>query len=137
MKIIGCCIVGNVVGQGSLVHAASGSSMTISESMIDHDPSFTLTSGSVSGTLADWQTENSFIIDILYTEHEIGCYADPIKLSGEGYDRIHFTFSDQEIEIDCSGCIKDPKTSVDGMRIFEYIFTIALFSIHPSFGFKE
>ena len=113
-------------------------SITVESCSITEEALKAVNPGFVKSGDSSHKTSVDFIIDIQYTEHDIGCYADPIELTGT-FERIHFTFPDQEIKDNSKlkEILDKIKTKNDSMRMYEYILAISLFSLHPSFGFEK
>ena len=79
-----------------MFYIGSGS-ITVESCSITEEALKAVNPGFVISGDSSHKTSVDFIIDIQYTEHDIGCYADPIELTGT-FERIHFTFPDQEIK---------------------------------------
>ena len=73
-----------------MFYIGSGS-ITVESCSITEEALKAVNPGFVISGDSSHKTSVDFIIDIQYTEHDIGCYADPIELTGT-FERIHFTF---------------------------------------------
>ena len=91
-----------------------------------------------SGTILDssslWRSETNFIIDVLYTQHSIGCDAHPIDFR-DGYSRFEIIFDDDnDHSFDFVKELQNIAMTIKYLRIFQFILAISLLS-YDSFDF--
>ena len=107
IKIASCCVMNNIEGSGKLFAIAGSSSISLIDCTIRVDKLTDKTgAGQIDGLTQDWTTENIFVIDIEYTQNDIGCYKEPIDL-GANYERLTFDFSDEDDNSMLVGCETD------------------------------